>query len=191
MATDVSMCSNALLMLGAQPINDFNENNDRARLASNLYPNVRDWILRRHPWNCAVKRVALAPDATAPVFDYSYAFSIPDDWLKTLQVGYYGDEVDHRHEGRKILSNDNPLYLRYIFRNDVPATWDTSLVFVVTLAMCALMAYSITKSASLEDTKTKLFMNELRNAGALDGQDDPAETLGDFRLLSSRGVSRW
>lgn len=41
MSTDnspVSVCSNALLMLGAQPINDFNENVDRARLAANLYP---------------------------------------------------------------------------------------------------------------------------------------------------------
>lgn len=33
----VSICSNALLMLGAQPINDFSESNDRARLMSNLY----------------------------------------------------------------------------------------------------------------------------------------------------------
>jgi hypothetical protein len=191
MATDVSICSNALLMLGAQSINDFNENNDRAKLSSNLFPLVRDWLLRRHPWNCAVKRVTLTPDATTPAFDYSYQFSIPSDWLKTLQVGQYGSEVDFRHEGRKIVANDNPLYLRYIFQNTVVGTWDASLVFVATQAMVAKMAYAITKSTSQQQMQEQILVNELRSAGAIDGQDDPADTLGDFRLLAARGGGNW
>lgn len=38
MATGVSICSNALLMLGSQTINDFQDqlNLDRAKLCSNL-----------------------------------------------------------------------------------------------------------------------------------------------------------
>src|SRR5689334_28039 len=127
MATAVSICSNACLMLGADSINDFNEETNRAKIASNLYPQVRDAVLRSHPWNCAVARVALAPDTTAPAFDYASQFSIPDDWLRTLQVGLYGQEDDHRHEGRKILADVSVLYLRYIFRNDVEGSWDTML----------------------------------------------------------------
>lgn len=191
MATEVSICSNALLMLGAQPINDFNEDNDRARLASNLFPDIRDWLLRKHPWNCAVKRVALAPDAQTPAFDYPFQFSIPDDWLKNLQVGQYGCEADFKHEGRKILCAENPLYLRYVWKNTTPATWDTALVFVAQLAMKAVMAYPITKSQSVADSAMKMFSDEWRSATAVDGQDDPPETFGDFRLLASRGVTRW
>src|SRR5690348_6919352 len=101
MATDVSICSNALLMLGDSSIADFNEDNDRARLASNLFPQVRDAVLRLHPWNCAVKRTVLAPDATTPpevAIDWTYQFTLPDDWVRTLQVGAYGEEDDHRSE---------------------------------------------------------------------------------------------
>ena len=65
-ASQVSICSNASLMLGGHPINAMDEPTDRARLASNIWPQLRDYVLRAHPWNCAVKRVALPPETTAP-----------------------------------------------------------------------------------------------------------------------------
>jgi hypothetical protein len=193
MATAVSICSNALLMLGAGSINDFNEDDDRAKVASNLYPQVRDAVLRSHPWNCAVKREALAPDTGAPAFDYASQFSIPDDWLRTLQVGQYGSEIDHRHEGRKILADTDVLYLRYIFRNEIEGSWDTMLVHGVSLTMKAAMAYPITRSAALASSSLNDALLYLKSCRAVDGQDDPPETLGDFRLLAARGAdpSSW
>ena len=191
MATDVSICSNALLMLGAQTINDFTEENDRARLASNLFDSTRDAVLRSHPWNCAVKRVALAPDAEAPAFDYAYQFTIPEDWLRTLQVGKEGSEVDYKMEGRTLVSDENPLYLRYVYRNDVVSSWDAMLIEAMTLAMSAAMAYAITQSATLAQLAEQKYQLYLKRARAVDGQDDPPQTLGDFPLLASRSISRW
>lgn len=186
MATEVSICSNALMMLGDASIADLTEENDRARLASNLYPQVRDAILRSHPWNCAVKRVALAPDVDAPIIDYNYQFTLPSDWLRTLQVGEYGYEVDHKSEGRKILCDANPLYLRYIFANTTVATWDTALIHAVSLMMKAAMAYPITKSQAVANGAMTEALTWLKTCRSIDGQDDPPETLGDFRLLNSR-----
>ena len=190
MSTPVAICSNALLMLGDKPLSSFSEPTERARLASNLYPQVRDAILRSHPWNCAVKRVVLAPEATAPAFDYAFSFALPSDWLRNLQVGQYGREVDFKTEGRKILADENPLYLRYIYRNDVEATWDAMLIHGATLAMAAAMAYAVTKSASVRDSQLAELTGYLKQCRAVDGQDDPGETLGDFVLLSSRATSR-
>lgn len=185
-ATDVSICSNALLMLGAQPINDLTEDSDRARLASNLYPTVRDALIRGFPWNCCIARVVLSPDATAPAFDWTYQFQLPGDFVKALAVGELGAEREFRIEGRKLLSDDNPCYLRYVFRNENTATWDDGLVNVLTLQMAAAMAYGITQSATLQDTLAKQAEVALRRAKAVDGQDDTPETLGDFHLLRSR-----
>src|SRR5262245_34886808 len=91
-ASVVNICSNALLSLGAQPINDLAEDSDRARLAANLWEPVRDYVLRRHTWNCAVKRVALAPDVAAPAFDYAFQFTLPPDFMRLLSVGESGVE---------------------------------------------------------------------------------------------------
>lgn len=186
MATSVSICSNALLMLGAQPINDLAEDLDRARLAANLYPSVRDDMLRAHPWNCAVKRVVLSPDSNPPAFGYAYQFPLPSDWLRILSVGDYGAEIDYRIEGRMLLADESAPKLRYIFRNKNESTWDSMLVHCMTLAMAARMAYAITQSASLEQTRLQELEMALKRARAIDGQDDPPETFGDNRLLGSR-----
>lgn len=186
MATAVSICSNALLMLGAQTINDLEEDLPRAKLAANLYPSVRDDMLRAHTWNCAVKRVVLAPNAIPPAFGYAYQFNLPGDWVRLLQVTARGCTVDHRVEGQMILSDEPSIELRYTFRNEVEATWDSALVNVMTLAMAARMAYAITSSTSEAQVRKQDLEFELRKAKAVDGQEDPAETLGDFPLLRSR-----
>lgn len=185
-ATQVSICSNALLMLGAKSISSMNEDNDRAQLASNLYESVRDMTLRSHPWNCAVKRVLLAADTEAPAFDYTAAFTLPSDWLRTLQVGEDGYEVDYKMESGKILAGGTSLPLRYIWRNTVESTWDAMLVHAMELQMAAAMAYPITMSTSKEDAAFKKLQAFMRDARNVDGQDDPAQTLGDYPLLQSR-----
>lgn len=192
-ATEVSICSNALLMLGGQPINNLTENSDRARLASNLYPAVRNYVLRRHPWNCAVKRVALAPDTEVPAFDWVFQYTLPSDFMRVLSVGEAGSEVDYKIESGKLLCDVNPALLRYVWRNENPGTWDDMLVWGMTISMKAVMSYPITQSASLEQVVEDALRDVLRQARAVDGQDEPPQTLGDTPLLMARlgGASRW
>ena len=183
--TEVEICSNALLLLGAQPISNMTDNSDRALLCASLYPTTRDSLLRSHTWACATKRVVLAPDAGSPVGDYSHAFTLPADFLRLLSVGEYGHEEDHRIEGRKILTNSDSCMLRYVFRNETPATWDAMLVEAMVLRMAASMAYAVTQSSSLQDAlerKYELFMKRARSVDAL---DDPPVTFGDFPLYSA------
>ena len=186
MATQVSIASNALLLLGAKTINSLDEGTDRATLAANLYDSLRDDMLRSHPWNCAVKRVLLAPDAETPAFDYESQFTLPSDWMRTISVGAEGYEVDYKHESGKILAGGTSLALRYVFRNEVEATWDALLVRAMELKMAAEMAYPITGSASMADMMHNKLLQHMKAARAVDGQDDPPQTFGDFPLLNSR-----
>lgn len=186
MATGVSICSNALLMLGAQTINDFNEPLDRAKLAANLYPTVREGLLRAHPWNCTIKRALLAPDATPPAFGYANQFELPADFLRVLEVGQAGQQIDYLVEGRSILANAVSVELRYVYLNEVENTWDASLVELLTLAMAAVMAYPITQSTALADKMDAKLAMAKKVARAVDGQEDPPQTLGDERLYAAR-----
>ncbi len=193
MATGVSICSNALLMLGAQTINDFADQNnlDRAKLCANLYPSQRDSVLRAHPWNCCTKRIVLAPLAEAPAFGYSKSFQLPEDCLRVLEVGTGGCQIDYLVEGRTIQANTMVLELRYVFRNENESTWDTHLIDLMTAAMAAVLAYPITQSTSERDSRKADFRDLLRQAKAADGQEDPPQTLGDQVLLSSRLSYGW
>ena len=193
MATAVSIASNALLRLGADPINSFDEadqsgsNIERARLAANLWPTVRKQVLRTHPWNCAIKRVLLSPDATAPAFGAAYRYQKPADWLRTLFVGADdSDRLAWRTEGNYFLTDEANFPLVYLYDNDNPGTYDASLVAAMELAMAAALAYPVTKSTSLAQALTDELRATLALARAIDSDDDPAQTFGDFPLLASR-----
>lgn len=184
MTTAVQICSNALLMLGDKPINSFDESTDRSRLAKNVYPSVRDYLLRSHPWNCAIKREILAPDSTAPAFDYQNRFLKPGDWLRTLSVGKEGCRPDYLMEGDYILANTNVLYLRYIFRQD-EAKWDAMLVHAVQTVMQGIFAYPVTGSSSQQQLIATLAEPLLKKARAVDGQEDPPQEFGNEGLYEA------
>ena len=186
MTSAVSICSNALLMNGAQTIASFNDNTDRARQCANLYPTVRDYVLSSHPWNCCIKRIQINPDSTSPSFDWANQFTLPGDFLRLMAVGESGVEDDYDIEDGKILSNASLCKLRYIYRNDNEGKWTPMLVMAVTLAMRQVLAYPITQSTSLEQLIDQAIEPILKRARTVDAQDQPPETLGNFRLLSSR-----
>lgn len=185
-ATQTSICSNALLMLGAQTVASTSDGTDRSTLAANLYESARDSVLRSHPWNCATKRVVLAPDSAAPAFGYDAQFTLPSDFLRVLEVGDYNEDIDWKVEGRKILASGTSLKLRYIWKNATESSWDAMLVHAMELKMAALMAYPITMSATKEQLAEEKYLQFLKQCRAVDGQDDPAQQLGDERLLTAR-----
>lgn len=183
----VSICSNALLLLGDNPIDSFDVDNNRTRLVANLYEQKRDMVLRLHPWNCATKRVILSPDTAEPEFGWTYQFTLPDDWARTVSVGEDEESPDdYAIEGRKILMDTNVCYLRYIWKNNVESTWDAILVDAMTKVMVAALTYPITKSTSKQATEEEIVKAILKQARAVDGQENPPETLGDFPLLANR-----
>jgi len=191
-ASVINICSNALLRIGADPINAFTDGNSkneiaRGRLCENLWPSTRDSLLRSHPWNCAVKRLKLAPLSAAPAFNYTKQFQLPADWLRTLDINDVPtNDYDFRMEGGKILVNTDTLNLRYIFRNEEPSSWDALLVECAELLMAGAIAYPITKSMSLKQELRAEAARLLKQARAVDGQEESQQTFGDSPLLNSR-----
>lgn len=187
MATSaVQICSNALLLLGDRPISSFDEDSDRALIAANLWDNARQAILRSHPWNCAIKRVALAPETDAPAYDWAYQFALPGDCLRVLFVGQAEAPDDYKLESRRILADVNPLYLEYLFDNKDVASWDAMLVETMQRYMAFLMAYPITKSNTTRESCFEEYKLLAKQCRAVDGQENPNEQAGDFPLLSAR-----
>lgn len=184
----VSICSNALLMVGAKTINSLDDDtSDRGRLVANLYPMVRDYLLASHPWNCCKARALLNPDVTAPQFDYGYAYTLPADFARMGRIGSDDDGViDYAIENGKILCDQVPLKLHYQFLNQNEALWSPLMVMACTMLMRAIVAYPITSSTSLEQLLEQVLQPYLKQARAIDSQDTPPETMGDFPLLQSR-----
>lgn len=80
--TDISICSNALLKIGAESITSFLDGTAEAEVAANLYPMIRDGLLASYPWSFAVGQKSLPRLAGVPLADYSYAYRLPNDFLR-------------------------------------------------------------------------------------------------------------
>jgi len=199
MPSDVAVCSNALQILGASPINSFSEGSqagglDTARLCANLWPTVRNAILRSHNWSCATTRVLLSPEATTPEFGFAYRYILPSDWLRNVEInGTQADAVDYRTEtvgdgngGKRLLIDQPGLQLVYIWKNKDVESWDAMLVAAVELAMAARMAYAVTQSTSLRDQLNGDLRRYMAQCRAVDGQDESPATLGSFEILGAR-----
>ncbi len=185
-STSVSICSNALLMLGAEPISSFTEGTDRARLCANLYPSNRDAVLRAHTWNCSVKRVTLAPLATAPTYGFAFQYLLPSDWVRTIKLGQYADyAADFRQEGRYLLSDSNVSQLRYVSRNIIEGTWDALLVDVMTQRMAWKLAYPVTKSTALRESLRGEYLLMLQQAKSIDSMEEPSDMIAEESPLIS------
>ena len=79
--TDISICSDALILLGSTTISSFSEGTDLASACSRLYPDLRDTLISRYPWSWSLKKVKLARLATAPINEWKYAYQLPGSIL--------------------------------------------------------------------------------------------------------------
>ena len=124
MATEVDICNLALAHLSSQAtITSINPADGTAQAAhcARFYPIARNIALTAHPW--AFARKLIAP---ALLGEYSgswfYKFSLPTDSLRPLEVhpnGYDNPQpfdIEVTDTGRILLTNQNPINLRYIYR---------------------------------------------------------------------------
>lgn len=186
-SSEITIASNALQMLGGDAINSFSSSEGKhASLAGRLWPQVRDDMLRQYSGPCVRKRVLLAPEATAPDFDWAYSFLLPGDWLRTLQVGERGQMLRYEATGRAILADTATLPLVYVWANTDPSQWDATLCDAACAEMAARMAYAVTQSASLAELKRKEADRALSRAKSLAGQDNEPEDWGDSPFTDVR-----
>lgn len=159
----VDICNSALVLVGAGTIASLDDNSPEARVCSVQYDSTRRDELRKHPWNFAIKRAVLAPDSTAPSFDYKYQFTMPADCLRVLRTNDY--YLDWMIEGGKILTNlDTTLYLRYVADIEDPTLFDASFYSVFAISLAQDICEKLTQSNVKQQNLAKAYSDEIREA---------------------------
>jgi len=191
MATEVSICANALRRLGDDPIVSLTDDTERARLCNAFYSEARDEVLRSHPWNFAITRQQLSQLSATPLYQYSYQYALPTDpfCLRVLEMEYsdYVFKIEHlAGTGRVLLTDEGTAKIIYIARITDTAQFDPLFIDTLTAKMSVDLAYPVTGSVQLQQNMQKLFESKLREARSVDGQegfqdDLVSPTFTDFR----------
>jgi hypothetical protein len=185
MATSVvAIVNNALIKVGANSITSLTENSEAARAANLVYAQLRDTVLRDHPWNFAVTRAACALDSNTPAFDWSYQYFLPDGCLRVLRLQYVDQEYEV--EGRLILTNASPCNIKYIAQVTDPNLFDAMFIEALSARIAAELAVTLAESSTLAKMMSEVYREKIMDARSIDGMESGNRQLEGSTWLDSR-----
>lgn len=131
MTTKLAVYNLALGHLGERKLASLNENRESKRVLDDFWDQVVAECLAEGLWNFACRTVMLNNDASVePAFGLAYAFSKPDDWVRTVEISEYEMFTwpleDYRDEGGYWYAGVTPLYVRFV-SNGISFGLDLSL----------------------------------------------------------------
>ncbi len=205
----VQICNEALQNIGADDyITSLTEDTPNAIECNLRYDTARKALLRMHPWNFAIKRVALNKEVSTPAFNFANQFTLPSDFIKVVLTGLeerysssyaqpYSETFEvsnvpsrigpdnYKIEGRKLLSNSATAELVYVA--DIEDTVEFDAVFTQLLAryLGGLIAYKIVGSKSERDQQFAIFKEELAEYQSIDSQEGIMDVIMASEFLSA------
>jgi hypothetical protein len=199
--TDVSICSDALVMLGASVISSFDEGTPAATACSRLYPDLKDNLLSRYDWSWSMKKVQVARLVTAPINEWKYAYQLPGNMLTGVHAVFDSNSdaarpINHGWEiyGSQLFTNLETVYIDY--QDSVSeATMPPYFVRLLRIAMAAELAIVITDQVQKMDyLRTIAFGSPgengrgglFREATNIDSRGRLTKSIEDFSLVEVR-----
>ncbi len=141
--SNTSICNQALGKIGAQRINDFEDDTESSAQAIQCrlhFEPTRDALLRSHYWPFASARKTLSQDDTDPDFEWDNQFILPTDFLYLKSIfdnspATNNSRHSHAIEGERILTNDNEMKIRYVKKVTDASKFDPLFVKVLVLLL--------------------------------------------------------
>ena len=184
----VERCNAALRRFGDRTITALTDNSPQARACSARFDAVRDALLRAHPWNFAVRRTALAADATAPAWGFANAYTLPADCLRVLRIANDEDAaIAWTVEGRQILTDEGaPLNIRYMTRVEDVTQWDALFAEAFSAALAVEVAAALAESETIVRRLAEQAERTVRAARRSDALEGTADGLPEGSWIDAR-----
>ncbi len=198
--TGVSICSDALLMLGAKAISSFNDGTDAASVCDRLYPDIRDSVLTTYPWSFNTKKIQLARLVTNPGSVWRYAYQLPGDRLTSPRAVYDSPSVgahvrkEYEIQGNEVLTNLEAVYIDY--QAVVP---ESAMPQYFVQLLKYMMAWHLALPITEQQERAVYWQGiavggpaengrggQMRTAMNIDGQGQPTRVIEDFSLIAVR-----
>ena len=181
MASEVQIARLALQHIGDRfDINSLTESSPEAEQVNLVFSDVRDMVLREHPWKFARKYTSPAQlSGTAPGnWDYMYAY--PSDAMRIIRiVNPLGDNqppirfeiARNSDDVRVILSNESEPTFEYTSRVTDPQQFDPQFVIALSYRLAQYIAIPITGDRNIMADMKQMADIEIGKARASDANE--------------------
>lgn len=167
--TAIDLCSRALLLIGANAIQSFEDGTRESNVCSSIYETVRDTLLTNRDWLFSIHQQELARLNIEPLHDWKYVYAFPKDVLRIRKV-VGSKSFDILADG--IYSNDPKLSVdcqKTVDAADMPAYFQSALIS----ELCAKLSISLLGDENKFKLFSQLAQRDLVNARLVDSQNAP------------------
>ncbi|HEY7805033.1 MAG TPA: hypothetical protein VIC30_11465 [Orrella sp.] len=199
--TKLSICSDALILLGATPLSSFSDGTDAAQICDRLYDDLKDSVVASYPWSWSFKKVQLARLTEEPANEWKYFYQLPGDRLAGVRAVFNSSAtgiapIQRGWEllGDKLMSSQEQIWIDYQFSPGESAL-PTYFVQLLKYAMAAEIAETVTDQLTkAEYFERKAFGSPDENrrggyfrvASNIDGSSKSIERMEDYSLIAVR-----
>lgn len=143
--TKLEICSKALVLLGAEPLQSFYDKSLSATLCKEMFPIIYSSCLSDKSWHFAERSIILSKNVSTPLYNFKYSFQLPADFIRLSAISvaeHRQTYTDFKLEGNSLYSNCDALYLTYIAEvptEDLPSFFIEYLIY----SLCGSIVMSL------------------------------------------------
>lgn len=196
-ATDI--CNRALLKIGTAKeqvtIDSIYDGTETANLCLVLYPQVRNEVLQRWPWNECREFADLGAELSGiEMADWEYVFNLPAGCLAVVaQIDEDGRTIKYEHEIRRGMlftddysnSDGDSAYIEYIIKVVDTSKYSPALVEAIATKLAAELAPTI-KPSETAMLKREYEYLVLPKAEGLNQAEQYSDDEGSYSWLDAR-----
>lgn len=193
MLTPVELCSQALVLIGAQPIASFSDGTTEAVVASQLYEATAQDMLTRHRWRFATRQrqlqpTTLAEDGLMPDDRWTAFYQLPVDCLLVHGVTVRGFALEYDRQRDLVLTNTQPedeVVLIYSYRAP-ESTWPPYFDAAMRFQLASIFALSVANRETLAESMERAALRQMAAARNIDSQSRTTGQLDVSRIVRAR-----
>jgi len=199
MASETSICNQALGWLGANLITSLDDSSIEAQLCKANYAMLRDTVLEEGRWTFARRDYIWgemgAGDSRQPSasWRWEYQYPIPFDILTVQRVfrGPQGQVVDWERMERFIYTDAPTIYVSAIVRIEDPDLFGKTFTQALAYRIAAELAIPLTQNEDIMQLYEQKYRLRLDDALATDGMQGRNEKLRAGSIVGVRTNFGW
>jgi hypothetical protein len=206
--TNVTICNQALNLLGSDTISSFTDTtNDAASVCNNIYETVKRKTLSMYPWSFAIVKEQLTKSAgVTPVNEWTNQFVLPSNAVSGTPHQVYNSsstrilpiqsyELIYTSSGPAIVTNEENIYVDYVSSVITEGLMPSYFVQLLVYMMAWHLAEPVTDQITKSDYWRKITVGTesengrggyFRQAMNIDGRGKPNYSIVDFPLTDVR-----
>lgn len=185
--SEVSICNQALTLIGAQTIISLGDDTKEAKLCSLNYAPVRDAVLSESDWTFATRWQELAKSADPAPGEFTNEYPLPSDVLAVLFVGENYNNPEHwRLEDNAIRTDANKCKCQVLYRVEDTSKFSSLFTQAFVARLAAELAIPITNSRTLMENMFVMYEQKMKTAAARDSQQGKSRRIRSTWLSLAR-----